>query len=215
MKQEESVSERVSKELENDLYYLQAIRLGIANYSAIAEKLSGKVKGSREALKVAVVRFASRNEDSSIKLELEASKVLSNTKVSLENGVSVVVAESNALSKNSLKELGGRGVKSVVSSSNSITIVCDDSTSQEIEKILKGNVLKKKQGLCMIQLSSPESIETTPGVVSFVMSTLARRGINALETFSCYTDTLIVLERKDVVKAFEAIEEACGKKSLH
>jgi hypothetical protein len=59
----------------------------------------------------------------------------------------------------------------------------------------------------MITIISPESLEETPGVISYLLSSLAGENINVVEFVSCYKDTLLVFKDADITKAFEILSE--------
>ncbi len=56
-------------------------------------------------------------------------------------------------------------------------------------------------------MTSPENVEKTPGLLSFLSSALSSRGINIVEAMSCYTDTIFVLERENMTAAIEALAQ--------
>lgn len=60
-------------------------------------------------------------------------------------------------------------------------------------------------GLAAITLQSPEQLEEVPGIVAHLTRLLANRGINIVEMASCYTDTVLVIEKQDVATAMEAL----------
>ena len=59
--------------------------------------------------------------------------------------------------------------------------------------------------LALVIIASPEEIEETPGVFSYVASLLSDRGINVLEAMSCWSETLFVVSEKDIAKVLEAL----------
>lgn len=207
----QSVAARVWREIEQDAHYRKAIELGIANLSAIADDLATKLKCNREAAKVAVARYAKNRALHAEEKAGPVSKVLRQSSVSLQDDVAVLVVENSGATAPKTAGLEGDDIIAVVSSKRSTTITCRGNAVAALEKKFKGSILKFSQNLCLVQLSSPENIENIPGVFVFVLDAIYRRGINVLEASSCYTDTNIIVERKDAVKCFEAIGEACGK----
>ncbi len=208
----ESIASRVEKEIDGNAYYRKAIELGITNYSALAEKILEKTGGSKEAVKIAVARYAEKHCSASENSLKHVKNLLKNTSISLEDDITVLITEKNLFTEKVFSSLQESEVKSVVSSSNSTTIVCKTREAEKIEKTLqRTSIVKKHHGLCLIQLSSPVELEETPGAIVFILDSLAKKNINVVEFSSCYTDTNIIVERKDALKSFEALEEACGK----
>ena len=62
------------------------------------------------------------------------------------------------------------------------------------------------KGLTLITIKSPEDIETTPGVVSYLYSLFGEHGINIVETMSCWTDTIFVVSEDDFPKAMRVLK---------
>ncbi len=208
---QESVAARVGREIERDAHYRKAIELGIANLSAIAAAIAAKLRCNPEAAKVAVARYAKSRVEAAGERASLVSRVLAKSSVSLQDDVAVLVVENSGLAAARTPALEGDEIISVVSSKHGITIACRGSAVAALEKRFKGSVLLFSKNLCLVQLSSPQNIENVPGVFVTVLDAIYRRGLNVLEASSCYTDTNIIVERKDAVKCFEAVEEACGK----
>ena len=56
-----------------------------------------------------------------------------------------------------------------------------------------------------ITVRSPEKITDTSGVVSYLSSNLAENSINVAETVSCYTDTIFIVDEKDMIAAYSLL----------
>ena len=205
----QSISKQVARALEANPYYKQAIKMGVANYSAIAKKL--KVKGSEAALKAGVMRYAENMEQYDYMPALK--KLMKNTTVQLKSNIAVVVLFPSLDSLLKVRKLSALGRDfSIVSSPNSITLVFDEHLMHKVlGTVEKKNMLKKTKGLCQIVLTTlPELAEETPGWVAFHTELLARNGINVLEYYSCYTDMVFVLEKGDALKAYKLISSVLG-----
>ena len=50
----------------------------------------------------------------------------------------------------------------------------------------------------MITIKSPEELETTTGVLAYLVSLFGDNGVNIQETLSCWTDTIFLVEENDV-----------------
>jgi len=211
--EESPISKQVREELESDIYVNKAIRLGIANCSAIAKNLSHKVGGSEDALKMAVLRYsrdACKNyEEESIGI----AGVLSQTKITLISNVCVLVFERSPTTHAAANNLGGDDeIYSILASQKVILVMTsDENEGYVVDKLGRENIIQKSPGLCMLRLTSPSRIENVPGVIAHVLDQLAQHGINIVDLYSCYTDTNLVIERKDALKAFELLEKMCRK----
>ncbi len=207
-----SVASRIERELESDVRYGQAIDAGIANLSAIAQQLSEKIRCGKDAAKVAVARWARKRVQQSQSFSDKVKGVLSTSTVSLQDDIAVVVVESSPSTRRALSLLEEIEVKSIVLGAKSITVICSAHHCQRAVKAFGGHALIEKKGLCLIQLSSKEDIERVPGVYAYVLEAFARRGINVVESSSCYTETNIIVRQADALAGFEAMQTACGKR---
>ena len=61
-----------------------------------------------------------------------------------------------------------------------------------------------------IIISQPEEVELIPGVSNFILSIFRVRGINILEFFSSYNETIAMIAKKDLIKGVEALDQIIG-----
>ena len=66
---------------------------------------------------------------------------------------------------------------------------------------------KSMENLVEIRIKSPESIERISGVVFLIYQKLFEKGINIIETYSCWMDTVILVEKADMIRTVKALEE--------
>jgi len=59
----------------------------------------------------------------------------------------------------------------------------------------------------LITLESPETLENTPGVIEFILSSLAAEGINVDQLISCREDTHIVIEDSKASEALSILQD--------
>ena len=72
------------------------------------------------------------------------------------------------------------------------------------------NALVKHDNCTMIVMHSPEELEATPGVIAFLTTLLAEQNVNIIEFISCWTETIIVVKKKDSLKAYEVMSNTLG-----
>lgn len=97
----------------------------------------------------------------------------------------------------------------LIPTSRGIVLILEDDTLPVVTKAIShSNVLAIRKGLVELSVTSPQSIEEIPGVLAFVMTSLASRGLNALQVMSCYTDTILVIEERDLMEAFRILKQA-------
>ncbi|MDY6771310.1 MAG: hypothetical protein SV186_05165 [Candidatus Nanohaloarchaea archaeon] len=183
-----SVAEQVERWVRRRPYVQEALVQEIVNYAALARKVQEDVDGSFEAVKVALRRTA---KDLSRKREEDVAAiddVLAATSVTLQGGVSVCKSD------------GPCDGEVVAKTEHGYTCVQD-------EQDCDGELIEKQ---VLITLRSPEELEETPGVVSYVLSTLEGHGINVTELVSCREDTHLVVDASDSVEAFELLNDRLG-----
>lgn len=208
----QSVTKQVFAALDANPYMKQAIKYGIANHSAIAKKL--EIKGASEvAVKAAVRRYAEQLEyyDYSKKLK----KLFTGTQVVLKSDITVLVLsptlDSLAAAQKVSKLLGNEF--SMISSPSAITLIIDQKKLPEVKKIIRPkSIMETIKNQYSLSLRSPLEVETTPGWVAFFTELLAREGINIREYFSCYLDTVFVLNKEDALKAYELLDGILGER---
>ena len=205
-----SIAKTVFDYLDSDKGATDAMRRGIANYSAVSEGIMKECslpKSSYYAVKAAVRRYGEKLEKYDAASELR--KLIKKTKVSIRSSVAVIRTPARFRQLLKLREIE-RDARdfSLIESENAITIIVDDEYADEaLAQLGKANVMQVERGLHMISLTSPQELEKVPGFVAFSTDLLARAGINIKECFSCYTDTVFILEKEDAMKAFRILDK--------
>lgn len=59
----------------------------------------------------------------------------------------------------------------------------------------------------LVSLESPEILERTPGVIEFILSSLAAEGINVDQLISCREDTHLVVGKSEASEAMDVLQE--------
>jgi len=186
------------------------MRMGIINLSALARRIMNE-KGlkSEEAALMACRRYEIDprqriNEDAILKV-MRRSKLEIRTKM-----VTMTVRPSwkmyGRLEKTMSALRGREHTLHVIQGTGSVTIIMDGAIHSEVAAILdEEEVLKTQTDLVELIVNSPDSIEDVPGILAFLSSSLSSKGINFLEVISCYKDTMFVIEKADMMAAFETL----------
>ncbi|HEV8360112.1 MAG TPA: ACT domain-containing protein [Candidatus Thermoplasmatota archaeon] len=191
------------------------LKLGIINLSALARRIMDEegVK-SEEAALIACRRY---ELDPKEKInEAEIIRVLHRSKIEIRTKVAILTARPSwniyAKLERAMSALRGRNHPlHVIQGTASVTIITDESVAQELVEIIgKEDVLKTQQDLVELVVTSPDVIEEVPGIMAYLSSALASKGINFVEVISCYKDTMFVIDEDDMVKAFETLNRATG-----
>jgi hypothetical protein len=189
-----SVAEKVRAALKDRPFLVSALAQGIVNYSAFARIIKEEVSpnATTDAIKAALLREARTLKDYTKINEKRITNVLKNSRLSLQDKVAVIT------SKNPLK------IPCIVSTDlTSMHIYIVDQTKVGNTK---GEGISVAKNLVALILKSPEELEDLPGVLAFITQLLVSQEINIRELISCYTDTIILLEKENGIKAFNLLQ---------
>jgi len=194
---EQNISELVWLYVKRRPFLKEVIRAGIVNYSALARKVSMDAFGSLEhqdAVKMALIRLSSKMEKLESDLEKRILALLKNSSMVIKSKVAVVITT---------KQLDELKPLSFAKSGRHITYIVEQ---KEIKKVPRSKAIwKTEENLNLITIESPEELEDTPGVISYILGALASEGINVVEFISCYTDTLLVIKQADTENAYRIL----------
>jgi sulfur transfer complex TusBCD TusB component (DsrH family) len=189
-----------------------SLKMGIVNYSALARKISKELGIRRlEAVLAACRRYPvdklrGYSEDA-VRRMLSKSRIQTRSKIAtitVVEGVDVLQRLGDVVEE-LLDE--NRVCRLIQVSQGTVIILDDDSVSRVTKKLRSEHIIGVTRGLVEIDVTSPETIEKTPGLLAFLAGALASRGINIVEEMSAYTDTIFLLERKDMTRAMEVLAQ--------
>lgn len=157
-------------------YIKEALAEGIINYSA----LSRKICREEELDSVEAVKVALSRYQEHISKEREERR----------SEVEEVLKETSIEIRPGLGVVKKEEDKAVISAKteNGFTSVINEG-----EK-------------AMITLESPESLENTPGVIEFILSSLSAEGINVDQLISCREDTHILIKESKASEALNILQ---------
>ena len=188
-----SVARLVREAIQMRPSLLDSLKMGIVNYSALARMLQEEIgEGSTEAVKAAVIRIAEDLSKDRRLQEEEVRGILKESKVRLQDKIAVLISPIKL------------DIPYIV------TAYLTDSYVYIVDQTGLGkDMLKEVQvmsNLVALVLLSPDRVETTPGFVAFITQLLSGHDINIIEFISCFTNTVIVLDTKDALKAFSLLQ---------
>jgi hypothetical protein len=194
---------------------------GVINYSKLSRNIakdigegegSGKGTGRKasiEAILVACRRYARRLRDAKSG-EDAIIQVLRGSELEIRNKVVISITDKNIYGDSLLdlkkKAWKDRGTFYAIEGSRSFTLMFSERYAEDVEDAFKRNIQKTIPGLAMIVIKSPVEIETTPGILGYLYSKFADRGINISQTMSCHTDTIFVISESDVPAAMKFLK---------
>ena len=191
-----SVAQRVRNYLKNKPYLLEALEKGIVNLSELARQIQKELKtNDPSAIKAALRRYSEELQKHKQKREEKVLLLLKRSSIAVYDRKSVIITGKEFNSKTGMK----------VDLLDKFVYLLDRSDLPE-----RINALMKHDNCTMIVVHSPEELEATPGVVSFIATLLAEQSVNIVEFISCWTETIIVIEKKDSLKVYETLSNLVG-----
>lgn len=202
-----SISSTVRQYIYRNPTIKDALMMGIVNYSSLARKIMNEMKiNNFEAVETALKRIPKIEKDS-----VDIKKALKTSKIETITGVSYIVLKSSSENIKKAASLLSSIVKDynqyrMIQGIQGTVVVIDD---HEFEKIVsnfqRGEIIEKRRGLGEIIITSREDITFIKGYVAYVSNVLAVNDINLLQLVSFYTDITVIIDTKDMAKAFNVL----------
>lgn len=180
------------------------LKRGLVNYSALSRTIIIDLELKKQnfdaivtALRRLYEKFSRENKE-----ESKIMMLLKHSKLEIHNKV-VVIITSKGSYWDFIEEIQKRAKRNndtfqVVEGVNDATIITSEDYLEELRKALRHKIKKINKDLVEVILKSPESLEEVPGVMGFIYSLFSENNINIVETMSCWTDTIFVIDQKDL-----------------
>ena len=212
-KEKPSAAELTRRYIDQHPSVKDCISKDLINYSSLS-RLIMKETGikNEEAVLAASRRYAMKiaKTDS----ERAITSIFEDSRLELKTKICIVVAKNEWIVLKNLEDvvkklLAEKSTMQVLQSTSAITVISEDRHLPTIVKAIgHDHVIKVRENLGEITVKSPARIEDTPGAFAYVMSMLSEQGINLLEAVSCYTDTIFIVNREEMMRAFDILS-AC------
>ena len=191
-----TIAQSVREYLKNKPYLLEALEKDIVNLSELSRQIQTELKiNNTTATKAALRRFAEELRKHKQRREEKVLQILKRSAISVYDRKSVIITTKELEKESGMKvDLPGKFVYLL-------------DRSELPERI---SALVKHENCTLIVINSPIELEATPGVVAFLTSMLAEQNLNIIEFISCYTETVIVVEKKDSLKTYEVLTNLVG-----
>ena len=184
----------------------------LINYSSlsrlIASDLNINLKKNFDAILIACRRFKRKLRQEVI-FEKNILKVLRDSKIEIKNKIIAVVLEKDIFFGallNLEKEIKNkREIFRIIEGVSAITIITTEDFADLIRRNFKNKIILENKNLAEITIKSPIELETTPGTYAYLCSLFGENNINIVETLSCYTDTIFLIDEKDTGKVMSLL----------
>lgn len=208
-----SVARQVRDYIDNHPSVADALKMEVVNHSALARRIAKDLGIRRgDAVLAACRRYPADRlkgyREDAVKRVLRKSRIETRTKVAtvtVTQGIDVLQRLGDVV-----EELldANRVCRLIQVSQGTVIVVDDDSASKVTKALREGQILGVRRDLVELAVTSPESVEDTPGLLAFLSSALASRGINIVQVMSCYTDTIFILEPDDMTAAINVLAQS-------
>lgn len=214
-----TISSVVKEIIEKSPFLEEILVSEVCNLSALAKKIKKKVE--KKLLKevkegsviVALKRLAKEKKEIKKELEEKIKKVFGEK---LDLIVKSNLVEYSFLNSDSLIEKQKHLLKQLESQrdyffamargTNETTFVVNQNLEKKIEEIFKNEkMIKKLKDLSSLTIKLPEKVLFLPGVYFFFLRALALEKINVIEVISTFRELNIILEDKDIERAFSVL----------
>ena len=191
-----TVAQNVRNYLRNKPYLLEALEKGIVNLSELSRQIQIELDAEEtSAIKAALRRYSEELQKHKQKREEKVLQLLKRSNIVVYDRKAVMITSKELPSQSGMKvDLLGKFVYLL-------------DRNEMPERI---STLVKHDNCTMIVIHSPEELEATPGVVAFLATLLAEQNVNIIEFISCWTETIMVVEKKDSLKAYELLSNMVG-----
>ena len=189
------------------------LKKGVINYSKLSRKIAQELslgkKTSMEAILIACRRYAMKLKKEAVS-EKEILSILKTSALEIKNKMVVVIVDK-AIYMDHLLQIEKKVRKMAdtfyaLEGTTVFTIIVSERYLDELEQLFKRNIRSVTKNLAMITLKSPEDLEQTMGVVSYLYSLFGEHGVNIVETMSCWTDTIFVVAEEDVPRVMKFLK---------
>ncbi|TRO48862.1 ACT domain-containing protein [Candidatus Bathyarchaeota archaeon] len=186
-----TIAKKVRKHLRNKPYLLEALEKGIVNLSELSRQIQEDLDiKNTSAVKAALRRFAGELQKNKQKREEKVLEILRKSILVVYDGKSVLITSKQIDIEKGMK----------VDLPDKFVYLLD---KKDMPK--KVSSLVKHDNCTMIVMHSPKELEAIPGVIAFLTTLLSEQNVNVIEFISCWTETIIVVEKKDSLKTYEAL----------
>jgi IS30 family transposase len=208
--QKESIAERTRGYIDAHPSIKDCISKDLINYSSLA-RLIMKDLGikNEEAVMIACRRYAVKLAKSDH--ERDILRVLASSRLEVKTKISIVTAKNDWTVLQRLEEvfkklINEKAIMQIIQGAQAITVIADEKLKNDIiNAVGRENVLKIRQDLVEITVKSPERIVETSGVFSFLAANLAESNVNVVETVSCFTDSIFIVNEADMIYAYSIL----------
>ena len=207
-----SISKLTEQYIESRPSVKDCLKKKLVNYSKLSRRImkDNNLKSSDFDAVLTAARRYFWKLSKFVAAEDKIRVILSSSRIEIKNKIIVVVIDKHIFNDD-LLELERRIKKSrnvfyAIEGTDAITIITATAFLDDIRSSFKSSIIKVWKELALVIIASPEQIEETPGVNSYLSSLLSDRGINVVEMMSCWSETLFVVSEDVIAKVLDVLK---------
>ncbi|OVE74501.1 hypothetical protein BVX95_02210 [archaeon D22] len=197
-----NTSEQTINYIKEHPHISHCLKKGLINYSALSRLISEELKLTNKTSLDAILIAARRYQEQLTKeksYEKDAIKLLKKAELEINNKITIIIFEKNGEDIETVKK-DTKGIFHFIEGSECDMIITQERNEEKIKSKLK-KIVKINNNLALLNLQTPNTIEDTPGVVSYLTSKFSENGVNIVEFLSCWTDNMFAIKEEDLEKA--------------
>ncbi len=197
-----TVAERVREFVTHRPYVSEALENDIANMSELARIIRKELNlQSTHAIKAALRRYSVSLRRNRSFREQAVVRLLGLSKLMILDNLSIVITDKEFEITNKIE---------IKLNDLHYVYLVEKAQLKKIREIVKDNLCLIHEDCTALTINSPEQMETTPGVVWYLTSLLSAQNVYSLAFASCYTETTIIIQRKDAIKGYQILSKVIG-----
>lgn len=189
----DSIAKKVYAWIEERPYISSSLKKDLVNFSSLSRMIQKEESIKNFDAVIAAVKRYQRDKSKIVSSGEETIRLLKKSRLEITTGVNVYIAGPEEI-----RNVEKTKYLHLVKGSNAVTVI-----SQEKLEI---NFIKAKENLLEVKIISPAEIERNVGLMAYLCSALAEKGIPIVETYSCYTDTIFIFNKNDLLKVVQTFE---------
>jgi len=195
------IADRIRRYINDRWYIKRCILEGLINKSALARKITKELNiDSFDAVHMALRR--TRIDDDSIGRKIQW--ILTNSRIEVRTGIEIAIGKDNLQKVIEVAlEAYSHGEEFHLLQQPRVWVAI--APAQYTRK-LKEFSFKYHEDVVELVIRSPEEIEEVPGVLSEILDRFRSRKINIIEFLSCWSDTILIIDKDTLQEALEALE---------
>lgn len=212
------VSDVISEILHSDEVALEAALENVLNLSAYAEKIHSKVeKATLKTVKKGTIVVALSRLTKHLEKSTSRIPHISLVNLSVKSSLSVITYKKTFDLQRKISVMNPfllsiNDLFSVTEGQDETTVICSDSSKEEILKQVGAKPKAEENGLVAIVVKFSQKDAITPNVIHTLLSSLALKRINIVEIVSTYTEISFILKKEDLETAFKTLNRYFGNK---